>query len=188
VTRVRSHPEFIAVGVVLGPVGRSGALKVRPLSEFPGRLLELEKVRVTKRSSLAQGSSEWRRVTSAKEAGSSTVLTLEGVSTREQAATLRGAFLEIPVGQVKPLPEGSWYRFQLLGLRVEDEAGRVLGTVRDIIETGANDVFVVAPESSRGGRDEMLVPALKDVVLTVDPDAGRMVVRPQRVWGDDDEN
>ncbi|MEW6032707.1 MAG: ribosome maturation factor RimM [Bacillota bacterium] len=179
-------PEFVAVGLVVGAADVTGAVSVRSLSDFPERLLELEEVRVTSTGPLGRRS-EWRKVVSAERRGDRYALKLEGVAGREQAAALRGAVLEIPVAEVRPLPPGHWYRFEIIGLEVVDETGRRLGRVRDILETGANDVYVVLPDGAEGARDEILLPALKDVVLEVDLEAGRMVVRPPRVWGRDED-
>ncbi len=178
----RSAPEFVSVGMVLGASGVSGAVGVRPLTEFPERLLELGRVRVSP-TGPAGPRPQWRDVLSSEKKGDVFVLTLDGVTGREEAAALRGALLEIPVGEVKPLPPGHYYRFEIIGLEVSDESGRTLGVVRSILETGANDVYVIGPEGGADSRDELLIPAIKDVVLEIDLAAGRMVVRPQPVWG-----
>ena len=71
-----------------------------------------------------------------------------------------------------PLPEGRYYWHEVLGLEVQDEAGSAFGPVVDIIETGANDVYVV-----RTPAGDLLLPAIRDVVLSIDPRAGHMTVR-----------
>lgn len=188
----RGKPEFIAVGLVLGAYGARGDVRVRALSDFPDRLRELEKVRVTRDAGRVTSRAEWRAVESAERHGEDYVLRLEGVSERNAAAALHGALLEIPAAEVRPLPPGSFYRFEVVGLEVMDESGRRLGRVSDVLETGANDVYVVtregvAPEGGKGRRDEILVPALREVVLELNPTAGRMVVRLPRVWDERDE-
>ena len=77
----------------------------------------------------------------------------------------------MPRDQIDPLPDGSYYYFQILGLRVRTEGGEELGRVHEILATGGNDVYVV-----RGPAGERLVPALGDVVLDVDLDRGLMTV------------
>jgi len=71
-----------------------------------------------------------------------------------------------------PLPEGEYYHHQIIGLNVFDETGTSLGVVSEILETGANDVYVVA---AAGGR-EILIPALKDVLLEINLEQKRMKV------------
>ena len=77
----------------------------------------------------------------------------------------------MPRDQIDPLPDGSYYYFQILGLRVRTDDGEELGRVHEILATGGNDVYVV-----RGPAGERLVPALGDVVLDVDLDRGLMTV------------
>ena len=99
------------------------------------------------------------------------VLQLEGVETREAAEALRGALLEVPESDVPSLPTGDYYYFQILGLQVYTEEGEFLGTVADIVRTGSNDVYVVRNEES-----ELLLPAIEDVIRSVDLAERRLTV------------
>ena len=101
------------------------------------------------------------------------LLRFEDITDREAAAQLRGADLEVLKSEALELPEGEYFWHEVIGLRVETPAGEALGSVSDIIETGANDVYVV-----HGERGEILVPAIKDVVKAIDPPAGRMLIEP----------
>ncbi len=101
------------------------------------------------------------------------LLELEDVTDRDSAERLRGKDVEVPRHDAPRLPRGQYFWHQVIGLRVEDAATEQrLGTVTDILETGANDVYVVTSESGR----ELLIPAIKDVVLDIDPSQGRMLV------------
>ena len=80
--------------------------------------------------------------------------------------------MTVPEQSVPPLPEGEYFHFQLLGLRVLTEEGEDLGRVCEILETGSNDVYIVANDSG-----ELLLPALADVVREVQVSEGLMVVR-----------
>ena len=97
---------------------------------------------------------------------------LDLVKDRSHAETLHGLLLTVPREYVESLPEGSYYHFQLLDLRVYNREGEYLGKIKEILSTGSNDVYVVGVE----GRRDLLVPALEDVVREVDLDEGRMVV------------
>jgi 16S rRNA processing protein RimM len=88
---------------------------------------------------------------------------LQGVETIEQAECLVDCELLIPRSAAPMLPEGTYYHGDLIGLRVVTEEGRELGRIVDILETGANDVYVVHGEGS-----EWLLPATKEVVRKVD--------------------
>ena len=98
---------------------------------------------------------------------------LDIVNDRAQAESLRGTELTVPPDHLQPLPDGSYYFYQIIGIDVWDEERGYLGKVTEILKTGANDVYVArGPEGA-----EVLIPALADVLLEVRPDENRMVVR-----------
>lgn len=97
------------------------------------------------------------------------LLSFEGIESREQAEQLRKT--KLFVNSVLPLPAGSFYHFQLIGLEVR-ENGLRLGEISDVLSGLANDVYVVKLDS--GG--ELLLPALKSVVQQVDLAQGLMLV------------
>ena len=92
------------------------------------------------------------------------VVRFEGINDRDAGDTLRGAEVSIPESQVPPAPEGTYYHYQLIGLAVVDLDGRQIGTLSGIMETGANDVYVVSDSSG----NEILVPAVRDVIKEID--------------------
>lgn len=98
---------------------------------------------------------------------------LHGCSDREAAEALRGAELQLRREDGPPLPEGVYYHWQILGLQVVTEDGQRLGEVAEILETGANDVYVVRSPD----RPEVLLPALRSVLLQVDEQAEQLLVR-----------
>jgi 16S rRNA processing protein RimM len=154
---------FVAVGRVLGAFGVRGDLKVEPLAPpevfKQGRTVHLdEKPRAIERS---------RRHHKILH------LKLAGIDNREQAAEMRGLYLEVPEAELPPPGEDTYYWYQLIGLRVVTTAGEELGQIAEIISTAGNDVFVV-----RGPRGELLIPGIEDVVQEVDIAAGRMVIEP----------
>jgi 16S rRNA processing protein RimM len=100
------------------------------------------------------------------------LLTLAGVADRTQAEALRGQLVQVPLNEAVALPEGSYYLYQLIGLQVKTVEGEFLGTITSVMETGANDVYVVQNE----GR-ELLLPAIPDVIKTIDLPNGLMVVQ-----------
>ena len=101
------------------------------------------------------------------------MLKLRGVDTPEEAKRLVGHDVLITRSAAPPLPEGSYYQADLVGLRVVTDEGRELGRVAEIWETGANDVYVV-----RGEQEEWLLPATREVVRGIDLAAEIMLVRP----------
>jgi 16S rRNA processing protein RimM len=100
------------------------------------------------------------------------ILTLSDVTTREQADDLRGQEVAILETQAAPLEEGEYFIHQLYGLKVVSDDGEEIGTVREVLETGANDVLVV----KRPGKTDGLVPMIHDVVQELDTTGGRVVI------------
>ena len=101
------------------------------------------------------------------------LLKLSGYDTREEAGVLRGQWLQIPEDQAIPLEEDEYFLFQILGLSVETVDGTHLGTLTEVIETGANNVFVV-----KGPHGEILIPDIPEVVSDIDFEQKRMIVDP----------
>jgi 16S rRNA processing protein RimM len=168
--RPRRHPAqtgtpgYVAVGWIAAPWGVHGDLKVQPLTDFPERFQHGAVLWMQGRRHEVQRS-RWSR--------GLVYLGLSGIDSRNAAEELRGALLEVPESELTPLPEGQYYRFQVIGLEVCTPEGRSLGRVAEILSTASNDVYVV-----RGGRRELLIPAIEDVVKEVDLKGGRVVVEP----------
>ena len=97
----------------------------------------------------------------------------EGIEDKEAADALHGLVLKVDEADIPPLPDGRHYWFQLLGLHVVTPEGEELGTVSDVFETGANDIYVV-----QGPRGEILIPSTDEIVREIDVENGRMVVTP----------
>ncbi|MBN1953504.1 MAG: 16S rRNA processing protein RimM [Anaerolineae bacterium] len=159
-----TEPRFLAVGRVSRPHGIRGELRMEILTDFPERLSRhpllylgpqnqpypLEGVRFHKTAALIK---------------------LAGCDDRTAAEKLRGQLVQIPAAVAVPLEEGEYYHFQVVGLEVFSSEGEKLGRVVDLLETGANDVYVV-----HGPRGELLIPAIEAVVQELDLQARRMVV------------
>ncbi|MFW6195427.1 MAG: ribosome maturation factor RimM [Chloroflexota bacterium] len=111
----------------------------------------------------------WSRVERSHISGDAVVVKLDAVHTPEQADELRDTVLEMEDSDIPPLPDGEFYHYQVIGCAVHTAHGEDIGTVKEIIATGANDVFVVQAEEG-----EVLVPAIGGVVETIDVD-GRVI-------------
>ena len=156
--------DEVVVGRLVGAWGLRGEVKVQPHTDNPERLSVGSRVFLSGRPTTIE------RSTTTK-AGLRLKLDLAG--DRTQAEALRGSLLTIPRTEVAPLPDGSYYHFQVIDMEVLSEEGQPMGKVAEILTTGSNDVYVVkAP-----GRKDVLVPAIADIVLKIDPDQNRMVVR-----------
>lgn len=160
--------DFILIGKVIKPQGNKGELKVLPLTEFPGRFKELDSVEVITKGKNAG----IRRIENVWYHKNHVVIKLKDCDSISQAEELRDSFIAIPEDKLIKLPSDSYYWFKLLGLEVFTEKGDFLGIIEDIYKTPANDVFVV-----RNKGKEILIPALKQVVIDIDLERKKMVVR-----------
>ncbi|MFH1830199.1 MAG: ribosome maturation factor RimM [Pseudomonadota bacterium] len=120
---------------------------------------------------------EQYKIAALRAQGRFDVLRFEGISDRSQAAAFTGRELVRPASSLPKLPKDQYYCYQILGLKVKAENGHDLGTIVRIFTAGENDVYEVLPEGAAKG-EEILFPAIKDVVISVNLDAGHMVVRP----------
>lgn len=158
--------DFLVVGRVLRPHGISGEVRVALDTDHPERLsppltvyLGVERMPYTiERARLDRGAM---------------LLKLEGLDSREQAGALRGLEVAIRAADATPLGPDEYYVHQIIGLQVWTVEGRRLGRVVEVLETGANDVYVV-----HGPTGEILIPAIRDVVLDIDLLSGRIIIRP----------
>jgi 16S rRNA processing protein RimM len=98
-------------------------------------------------------------------------LALKPVHTRDEVERFRDSWVLVRESDAHPLPDGQYYWYQLIGMRVCTDSGDDIGILEDILETGSNDVYVV-----KGVERETLLPAIPDVILDVDPNARVMTV------------
>lgn len=147
------NPQLVSVGRVGKPHGLKGAFFVERPSEDPERFAEGAKLLVN---------GEEATVVESKLSGGRPVIRLD-------CDASRGAELEIPRSQLPPLPEDTYYAFELVGLTVEEEGGRLLGRVREVVSGVANDVL----ELDSG----LALPMVGECISLVDLADARIVVR-----------
>jgi len=162
-----SSEKRVLIGKIQATQGIKGQLRVIPFAGDASSISELESVFVKSPT----GVMEKFPVVSAKAHGKRVILTLKPFDNINQVLHLVGREIYADRGALPELPSDEFYWSDLLGLQVETLDGEGLGELVDIIETGSNDVYVV----KKDGR-EVLIPALEDVVLSVDLTAGRMMV------------
>lgn len=160
------RPARLLIGKVLTSHGVDGTLRLELYTHFPERLSTLRRVYL--------GDEERpRRVRRAQLHPPYGLMKLAGIDTPEAAAEFHGQLVRIDHEQAAPLPPGEYYHWQIIGATVVDEDGARLGAVTEIIETGANDVYVVRrPE---GG--EILLPAIAEAIRHVDGERGVITAR-----------
>lgn len=161
---------MVALGKVVGAHGVRGELRV---VAYSGSLEALEgQDRVLLR--FPGGALQPHELLGIKPHKSGFLVTLEGITGRDEARALAGSELAVPEAELPPLEEDEFYWYQLVGLEVETTEGRRLGRVEEIMATGAADVLVVRPD----GRGELLIPATPEIVKRVSLAEGRMVIEP----------
>lgn len=158
---------FLAIGKLRRPHGVQGEILMDVLTDFPERLSPGKEV-------LVGDAHQPYTIENLRRHDPAMIITLAGVEDRDAAAALRNQTVFVPVHGLPPLPEGEYYHHQVIGMAVVDEAGKELGKLEQILETGANDVYVVRT----GEGTELLLPAIEDVILEINLDQGKMVVRP----------
>ena len=159
--------DFLPIGKVVGTHGVQGTLKVY-FDADGGSLFSSGGLIFIRKSDGSVKSWQIKWVRPHKQF---LLLSLEGVSDLEQARGFKGARVLVDKTDLPKLEEGSYYWFDLIGLRVFLMNGTCLGNIESIIETGSNDVYVV-----RNGNTETLVPALTKVVKAVDLEGKTMHV------------
>ena len=158
------NPEFVAIGKIMSTWGRDGKLQIAVETDFPERFSPSSKVFIEQQPMTIE-SVNWHR--------GRAIVKLNAVNSLEDAEKLVGQLLEIHHSQLYSLPKGKYYQFQLIGLAVVTTQGELLGEITDILNTGSNDNYVVA-----GANGDILIPAIGDVVKSIDLDKGQMLIEP----------
>ncbi len=160
--------ELFAVGVIRRPHGIRGEISVEPLTDFPDRFNDLERVRLVRPDRAA---SDEVRVESARVHGQRVLLKLEGIDTPERVRELRDWTLEIEPGQARSLDDDEYFLHDLEGLTVVTPGGRTVGTVAGVAEGGGGILLTVRKVS--GGSFEM--PFAASICTEIDLPSRRIV-------------
>ena len=160
--------EMISVGEICGTRGLKGELKVIPLTDFPERFQGMKEIWVE-----CGSHSGYYRIESCRPYKQMLLFKLAGIDTVEAATRMVKGLLQVSEEELYPLPEDTYYVFDLLGMDVEDLEKGYLGKVTEVLTTGANDVYVVKGEKY----GEVLIPAIKEMVIDIDLTNRRMRVK-----------
>jgi len=161
-----TEPRFLVIGKILRAHGVRGEVRVLPHTDNPKRFSWLDEVYVDERDPKPIA------IEGVRFHKELVLLKLVGYDFRDQTDTLKGEMLLVPMENAIPLEDGEYFLFQLLGLDVYTDEDQHLGVLKDVIETGANNVFVVNGE----GKKDILLPDTKEVVTEIDFDNGRLTV------------
>jgi 16S rRNA processing protein RimM len=161
------EPLYIAIGKIRRTHGVHGELLIDLLTEFPQRF---------KKGSVVMVGKEYDRYTIStfRLTATGALISFEDLTDCDQAAFLRNQMIYGTTAESPRLAEGEFYHHEVLGMDVVTESGQRIGKVDEIIETGANDVYVVINEEGQ----EILLPVIKSVILMFIREKNEIVVRP----------
>lgn len=164
--------EFVAVAEVTAPQGIRGEVRALPLTDFPDRFKPSLRLRARTGDGVAV-----LEVESARQHRGFVVMKFAGVDSVDDAERLRGAILEVPRSETWPLEPGRYYFYEIEGLDVVTTEGRRLGKVARVVRGVANDIYEVKVNGP-GGRPgrTVLVPAVREIVKSIDLGRGRMTI------------
>ena len=159
--------DFLQVGVITATHGIRGEVKVFPTTDDPERFLDLETVYLD-----TGREKKLLTISSVKFFKQFVILKFKEFDNINDVEPFRKKCLLVTRDQAVPLEEDEYFIADLIGLRVITDEDKVLGKLTDVLETGANDVYQVTDENGK----EILLPAIKDCILSVDLEKGEMKV------------
>ncbi len=164
-----SEPEFLEIGRVGKTHGLKGELWLNLSTDFPERLGAGRIIYVGKKHREFP-------IASFKISSHRGLIRFDEFRSPEEARILTNQIVYVKAEDLPDLPENEYYHHDLIGIRVVDEDQKELGTLAEILETGANDVYIV--KRSDNGED-LLIPAIESVIINIDINKKTMIVRLQ---------
>jgi len=161
----RQPHDYLVVGRIVRPHGIRGGLVVEQFSKL------IQSIRPGTEIFIGDSTAA-SIVTSIRSHRGRHILVIKGCDDRDTAEQWRDAEIRLESSGAEPLTDGEYYHWQLLGLHVYSEDGEALGEIAEILETGANDVFIVRSETGV----EVLLPAIESVIRDVDLAQGKVIV------------
>ncbi|HLY28978.1 MAG TPA: ribosome maturation factor RimM [Aggregatilineales bacterium] len=170
----KAGPQYLVLAQILRPHGVRGDLIVKMMTAFPERMSRLELIYLGINPASPRKLRQKRVTWAKRHKADQWLLHFDEIEDRDAAELLRKLYMFVSLEDAVPLEDDEIYLFQLIGLEARTVAGELLGRVEDIIETGANDVYVI-----RGGPyGEVLIPAIPGVVRNINVEAGTITVEP----------
>lgn len=154
--------EFLTIGRIISPWGINGDFKVQVLTDFPERFDQKQEIFLDGNALTVERSRPYK---------SGFIVKLSSIDSIDDVEKVRGKYMEVPLDQ-NVLEEGQYFHFQIIGLDVYTDEGRLLGKVTDIFPAGGSDIYIVDGESG-----EILIPAIKNVIRSIDLINKRIIVK-----------
>jgi len=160
------EPVFLAVGRLRRPHGLGGEILMDVLTDFPERL-------VPGGTLFIGDAHQPKQIRSFRWHSKEMLITFDGCHDSETAGEFRNTMAYVRADDRPVLPDGEYYHHQLLGLRVVGDGGVFMGILAEILETGANDVYIVRPDAG----PDILLPAIESVILDINLERGEVQVQ-----------
>ncbi|MBX0331231.1 ribosome maturation factor RimM [Oscillochloris sp. ZM17-4] len=168
-TTTESPDDLLLIGVIAGPFGIKGLVKMKSFTDQPDYLRRrLRQIFVGKKLA------PYTLTKLHEHKPGVLLLTLSGLEKREDVDELRGSEVYIRQSDAAPLGEDEYYIHDLIGMQVSTVDGQEIGPVREVIETGVHEVLVV----TRAGQGDALIPVVREFIAEFDIPGRRVVVRP----------
>ncbi len=159
--------QYLEIGQIVNTFGIKGELKINPFTDDINRFDELKSIFVVKNKELIPYEIETVRYHK-----NMVILKLKGINSMNEAEKLKGLYIKIDRKYAKKLPKGTYFIADLIGLEVYDENSNLLGSIDDIYNTGANDIYVVKNNLGK----QILLPGIPQVIKKVDLENKKIVV------------
>lgn len=159
--------NMLQVGVITATHGIKGEVKVFPTTDDIKRFDYLKKVFIDSREGLIQ-----EKVAGVRYFKNLVILKFKGINDINDVEKYKKCPLLVTREDAVPLEEGEYYITDIIGINAVSDDGVVLGTIKDVLQTGANDVYIIQTEDKK----EILVPAIKQCILNVDLDKKEMKI------------
>jgi 16S rRNA processing protein RimM len=159
--------EYLKIGIITASHGVKGEMKVYPTTDDPARFKKLKTVFLE-----LKGQMQLRDVESVRVSPDQVLLKLKGIEAPEEVKNYRQCGIFVARKDAVPLKKDEYFIADLLGMKVITDEEQELGTLKEVLPTGANDVYIV--ELNGGG--EVLIPAIHECILSVDVESGIMKV------------
>jgi len=162
--------DYLVIGKIGGAHGVRGEVKIIPLTDDVRRFSSLKECLILDDRERVK---ETKEVEKARVDDTRTLVKFKGIDDRDEVGKLTGFYIAVSREDAVKLPEGRYFIADLIGLKVVDDERGELGTIKDIINSGASDIIIV----KRKGKNELLIPYLNAIVYEVDIAGGTMKVK-----------
>lgn len=159
--------QFLQVGIITSTHGVRGEVKIFPTTDDAARFKKLKEVILDLKTGQVTVKVEQVRFFK-----NMVILKLGGVDNMDDAQKLKNVSLLVPRAQAVKLKPGEYFICDLIGLKVTEDTGKYLGILTEVLQTGANDVYVVKMENEK----EVLIPNIKDCIINISLEDNSMTV------------